>query len=184
MTESPSTIDLLGALECLLFMANRPLPVGELADYLGISPPAVRQLLEELPDRYRGLKLQEVAGGFELVTRPEYADYVARLYPAPKFRLSPAARETLAIIAYRQPVTRPEIEALRGVNSDSVITTLLDHELVCERGHKNAPGKPMMYGTTDKFLKQYGLASLSALPDIATFVEQQAPMLEGFTEDG
>ena len=180
MTESHPIPNLLGALECLLFMADRPLTLGELADFLGITSPAVRQLLEQLSDRCIGMMLQEVAGGFELVTRPEYAPFVSHLRRQPTFKLSVPALETLAIIAYRQPVTRPEIELLRGVNSDSVINTLLDHALICERGHKHAPGKPMMYGTTDKFLQQFRLASLDALPDITTFVEQQAPKMEGF----
>jgi segregation and condensation protein B len=172
--------DILGALECLLFMADRPLPLGELADLLSISPPAVRQLLETLSARYLGVQVAEVAGGYELVTRPEYAETVARLRKPPKLKLSTAALETLAIVAYRQPITRPEIEQLRGVNSDRVVATLLDHELICERGHRNAPGKPMQYGTTERFLALFGLANLSSLPDLATFVEQAAPALEGF----
>jgi len=176
-------INLTGALECLLFMADRPLTVGELAQLLDISPPAVRQLVESLEDRYEGVRVVEVAGGFELATRPQYADYVSHLHQPAKFRLSPAAMETLAIVAYRQPVTRPEVEQLRGVNSDSVVNTLLDHELICERGFKSAPGKPMMYGTTDRFLKLFGLPSLDALPDLATFVEQAAPSLNGFVEE-
>lgn len=181
MTEHTQTPDILGALECLLFMADRPLAMGELADLLDIPVPAVRQLLEQLAERYAGITLIEVAGGFELATRPEYAAYVARLHEPPKLRLSPAALETLAIVAYRQPVTRPEIEQLRGVNSDRVVSTLMEHGFLCERGHKDAPGKPMMYGTTDKFLKHFGLASIDALPDLATFMEQTAPAMEGFT---
>jgi segregation and condensation protein B len=178
-----TTPDLLGALECLLFMADRPLPVGELADFLGIAPPAVRQLLEQLTGRYLGMHLVEVAGGFELATRPQFAEYVSRLHEPPKLRLSAAAMETLAIVAYRQPVTRPEIEALRGVNSDRVVATLHEHGLIVERGHKEAPGRPMLYGTTDKFLALFGLASLDTLPDLATFVEGAPPALEGFTGD-
>ena len=181
MSETSST-NLTAALECLLFMADRPLSLGELAQLLEISPPAVRQLLEGLQDRYLGVQIIELAGGFELATRPQYAEYISRLHQPPKFRLSPAAMETLAIVAYRQPVTRPEIEMLRGVNSDSVVNTLLDHDLICERGHKNAPGKPMQYGTTDKFLKLFGLPAIDNLPDLATFVEQTAPVLEGFTD--
>ena len=136
-----------------------------------------------LEHRYVGLRIAEIAGGYELVTKVVYADYLARLHRPPRLRLSPAALETLAIVAYRQPVTRPEIEMLRGVNSDGVVTTLLEHELICERGHKNAPGKPVLYGTTDKFLKLFGLANLASLPDIATFAEQVIPALEGFTPE-
>ncbi|HEX2950558.1 MAG TPA: SMC-Scp complex subunit ScpB [Armatimonadota bacterium] len=180
--EQSTTPDLLGALECLLFMADHPLALGELAEYLDIPASAVRQLLERLENRYLGMKIIEVAGGYELVTKPEYAEYVSRLHEPPKLRLSPAALETLAIVAYRQPITRPEIEQLRGVNSDRVVATLQEHGLLCERGHKDAPGKPMMYGTTDKFLKHFGLADVGALPDLAMFMEQAAPPLEGFTE--
>jgi len=183
MTERTDTPDLLGALECLLFMADRPLALGEMADLLDITPPAVRQLLEQLETRYVGLRVVEIAGGYEVTTKPEYAPYVSRLHQPPKVRLSPAALETLAIVAYRQPVTRPEIEMLRGVKTDGVVSTLLEHDLICERGHKNAPGKPVLYGTTDKFLKLFGLASLSALPDISSFAEQIPPGLQGFTEE-
>jgi len=175
-------ISLTGALESLLFMADRPLTIGELSELLEVSPPAVRQLIESLEDRYEGVHVVEVAGGFEIATRPQYAEYISRLHKPVQLRLSPAGKETLAIVAYRQPVTRPEIELLRGVNSDGVVNTLLDHELICERGHKNAPGKPMSYGTTEKFLRLYGLPSLEALPELSTFVEQTPPALDGFTE--
>jgi segregation and condensation protein B len=173
----------LAALECLLFMADRPLPAAEIAVILEVSAPAVRQLAEELAGRYLGLQIVEVAGGYELITSKEYFPYINQLHKKPKMKLSPAALETLAIIAYRQPVTKPEVEQLRGVNSDSVVNTLLDHELIDERGHKHAPGKPMMYGTTDNFLKLYNLISLSSLPDINTFIENKPPTLAGFTED-
>ena len=183
MTEHTETPDLLGALECLLFMADRPLSPAELAELLDISIPAVRQLLEALERRYIGLRVAEIAGGYELITKPAYADYIARLHKPPRVRLSPAALETLAIVAYRQPVTRPEIEMLRGVNSAGVVATLLEHDLICERGHKAAPGKPVLYGTTDKFLKLFGLANVAALPDIATFAEQSQQALDGFTAE-
>lgn len=182
MTE-PEQPELIGALECLLFMADRPLSLVELAELLDIAIPAVRQLLETLEQRYVGLRVTEIAGGYELITRPAYADYIARLHKPPRVRLSPAALETLAIVAYRQPVTRPEIEMLRGVNSGGVVATLLEHELICERGHKAAPGRPTLYGTTDKFLKLFGLANVADLPDIATFAEQSQQVLEGFAAE-
>lgn len=174
---------LSGALEGLLFMADHPLSAAEIAELLEISAPAVRQLLEQLSNRYLGIMLQEVAGGFELVTRPEYASYIARLHQPPKLKLSSAALETLAIVAYRQPATRPEIEQLRGVNSDRVVATLLEHGFLCERGQKNTPGRPMRYGTTDKFLQYFGLSGLEALPDLATFLEEKSALMEGFTEE-
>lgn len=184
MTTDETIPDLVAALECLLFMATRPLALGELGELLNVSPPAARQLLEQLDGRYLGMQLVEVAGGWQLATKPQFADYVAQLHRPPKFRLSPSALETLAIVAYRQPITRPEVEALRGVNSDSVITTLLDREFIHECGHRNTPGRPMLYGTTDKFLQMFGLASLDALPDLATFIEQQhAVAMEGYTAE-
>ncbi len=167
-----------------MFMATRPLGLGELAELLNISAPAVRQLLESLEGRYLGMQVVEVAGGWQLATKPQFAEYVAQMHRPPKFRLSPSALETLAIIAYRQPITRPEIEQLRGVNCDSVVATLIDREFICERGHRNAPGRPMMYGTTDKFLQMFGLASLDSLPDLATFIEQQqATTMEGYVAE-
>lgn len=183
MSELASDIDILGALECLLFMADRPLSLGELSDYLDITPPAVRQLLEELDKRYLGIRLIELAGGYELVTKSCYAEYVTRLHEPPKLRLSRASLETLAIVAYRQPVTRPEIEQLRGVNSDRVVATLTEHGLIEERGHKDTPGHPMLYGSTDRFLKLFGLSGLNSLPDLATFIDQASPPLPGFTEE-
>lgn len=174
------TPDLLGALECLLFMADHPLSLGELSDLMELSIPAIRQLLGELTDRYLGIRLLEVAGGYELVTKPQYAMYLARLHEPPKLRLSPAAMETLAIVAYRQPVTRPEVEQLRGVNSDRVVATLVEHGFISELGQKDAPGKPMQYGTSEKFLKYFGLSSLQALPDLATFLEHSTTSLDGF----
>lgn len=178
-----SEATLLGALEGLLFMADHPLAAAEIAELLDISTPAVRQLLEELAPRYLGIMLQEVAGGFELVTKPQYASYIARLHEPPKMRLSPAALETLAIVAYRQPATRPEIEQLRGVNSDRVVATLIDHGFLCERGQKDTPGRPMRYGTTDKFLQYFGLAALEALPDLTTFLEEKSAQMEGFSAE-
>lgn len=183
MTDHTETTYLLGALECLLLMADRPLALGELSDLLGIAAPAVRQLLERLQECYAGMTVVEVAGGYEMATRPEYAEIVARLHTPPKLRLSPAAMETLAIVAYRQPVTRPEVEGLRGVNSDRVIATLLEHGFICERGQRETPGRPTLYGTTDKFLKHFGLPALDALPDLSTFMEGETPRLEGFTAD-
>jgi len=183
MNDTTTDTNILGALECLLFMADRPLSLGELSDYLDISPPAVRQLLEELENRYLGIRLIELAGGYEMVTKADYAEYVARLHEPPKLRLSRASLETLAIVAYRQPVTRPEVEQLRGVNSDRVVATLTEHGLIEERGHKDTPGHPMLYGTTDKFLKLFGLSGLNSLPDLTTFIEQAVPALPGFTED-
>jgi segregation and condensation protein B len=160
--------DLAAVLECLLFLAEEPLPEGELARLLEVTPARAREIAEDLQGRYqeRGLQLVKVAGGWRLCTRPEYAEYIARLHEPAKIRLSRPALETLAIIAYRQPITRPEIEAVRGVNVDGVITTLLSYQLVEERGRKEAPGRPMLYGTTTEFLSHFGLDKVEDLPPL------------------
>lgn len=167
----------LCALEALLFMAAEPLETRELADILGVSRVACENLLYDLERQYeyRGLQLSRIAGGYQVTTRPEYGSIVARLYKPERFRLSRAGLETLAIVAYRQPVTRPEIEAIRGVNSDSPLDTLLQYELVCEVGRKDAPGRPVLYRTTDNFLGHFGLNSIEDLPGLDTIPVELPP---------
>lgn len=157
-----------GAVEALLFVAGEPLPVGRLARILGVGEGVVREALQELVEACRapgrGIELVEVAGGWQLVTRPEYSRAVEELLQPRRQALSRAALETLAIIAYRQPVTRAEIEAIRGVQSDAGLRALLERGLVREVGRKEAPGRPILYGTTPLFLQQFGLRDLSELP--------------------
>jgi len=177
-TEQPAPAPddtLSGALECLLFMADRPLSPKELGEMLGLEPAQVRDLAERLIGVYdgRGVEIVRVAGGYQMCTRPEYGEYVAKLHEPNRFRLSRPAMETLAIIAYRQPITRPEMEAVRGVNCDSVIETLLGRGLVCERGRRHTPGRPMTYGTTPDFLAQFGLDSLNDLPDLPELTSEE-----------
>jgi segregation and condensation protein B len=164
----PSDDGLLRAIECLLFMSDQPLSARELGDLLEETPGAITAAIPALAERYSdsGLQLIEVGGGYRLCTRPEYGRYVERLREPRHFRLSQAALETLAIVAYRQPVTRPEIEAIRGVSADSAVSTLIERGLVRECGQKQAPGRPMMYGTTELFLLQFGLNRLADLPPI------------------
>jgi len=159
---------LLPAIECLLFMAESPVSSHELSQILEIPPEEVDGLIGILQQEYanRGLQIVTVAGGYQMCTRPEYADLVAKLFPPPKFRLSRPALETLAIIAYKQPITRPEIEALRGVNSDAVVGTLIERGLIRPCGRKKAPGRPVLYATTDDFLSHFGLGGLSDLPEL------------------
>ena len=161
--------NVVAALEALLFAAGRPLSADELARLLDLEQPlieaAAQRLAAEL-ERTRGLELRRVAGGWQLVTRAELAAIVARLNPPRRARLSPAALEVLAIIAYRQPVTRAEIEHVRGVNCESPLVTLLEHGLVAEVGRKDAPGRPILYGTTDRFLEAFGLNDISELPPL------------------
>ena len=156
------------AIECLLFMSDDPLSARELGELLDTPARDVTAAMPALVQRYAdsGLQIAEVAGGYRLCTRPEYGAYVERMHEPQRFRLSQAALETLSIIAYRQPVTRPEIEAIRGVSADSAVSTLLERGLIRECGQKQAPGRPMMYGTTELFLLQFGLNRLSDLPPI------------------
>jgi segregation and condensation protein B len=158
----------LRALEAVLFMAAEPLSREELAGILEVTPKEAEGLAQQLEARYGdgGLQVVRIAGGYQVATRPEYGPQVARLHKPERFRLSRAALETLAIVAYRQPVTRPEIEAIRGVNSDSAVDTLAQYELIREAGRKEAPGRPMLYCTTDQFLGHFGLDSIEDLPQL------------------
>jgi len=166
----------LCALEAVLFMAAEPLPMVDLAEILEITPEAAEVLVRQLESEYaaRGIHVQRVAGGLQVGTRPEYGHYIAKLLKPERFRLSRAALETLAIVAYKQPVTRPEVDAIRGVNSDSPLDTLLQYELVCEAGRKDAPGRPLLYRTTDSFLGKFGLNSIADLPGLDTIPTDEA----------
>jgi segregation and condensation protein B len=170
-----ATPDLVALVEALVFAAERPLSAAQLAEILEVGQADVVGALDELSascDRQqRGVFLQQVAGGFQLRTRPEYADFLRKLGRRRPFRFSRAAMETLAIIAYRQPITRPEIEYLRGVDSGSVLKTLMEKHLVRILGKKDVPGKPMIYGTTAEFLELFGLADLASLPTLREFSE-------------
>jgi segregation and condensation protein B len=167
----------LSALEAVLFMAAEPLEPRELADILEVSTPELENLVYDLDRLYefRGLQLSRIAGGYQVTTRPEYGHIVARLHKPERFRLSRAALETLAIVAYKQPATRPEIEAIRGVNSDSPLDTLVQYELVCEAGRKDAPGRPVLYRTTDNFLGHFGLNSIEDLPGLDSIPVELPP---------
>jgi len=158
-------------LEALLLVASEPLTPRRAAGILGLTEAQARAYLRHLADIYRerdgGLLVVEVGGGFRLVTRPEFNDYVVRLEPARGPQpLSRAALETLAIIAYRQPVSRVEIEAVRGVRCEAVLGTLIDRGLVEEAGRAQGPGRPFLYATTRLFLEQFGLSDLSDLPPL------------------
>jgi segregation and condensation protein B len=157
-------------LEALLFAAEEPLSVRRLSAMIEETSPAmIADLVRELNGDYlresRAFQVQEVAGGFRLVTRPEFATWVMELRAsgaAP--RLSQAALETLSIVAYKQPVTRAELESIRGVVVEGVLKTLVERELVRIVGREEGMGRPLLYGTTDHFLEYFGLPSLDALP--------------------
>lgn len=169
------TNELKPIVESLVFAAEAPLRAERIAEAVDVDRGAVVQVLRELEEEYRqsrrGFVLSEVAGGFQFRTRPEHAEWVRRLSRTRPFRFSRAAMETLAIIAYRQPITRAEIEYLRGVDSGGVLKTLLDRHLVRILGKRDIAGRPMIYGTTREFLELFGLRDLSALPTLKEFSE-------------
>ena len=161
-------------IEALIFVSEEPLNVKSIADVLKEDRAAVEEALKtlvaEFNGRNGGLQLREVAGGWQFATRPEFHEHVrAFLKTRPSAKLTLASLETLAVIAYRQPVTVPEILEIRGVQSPSSIKTLLDKKLIVAKGRKEAVGRPMMYGTSKEFLLQFGLKDLSELPSVEDF---------------
>lgn len=163
--------DKFAALECLLFVAGEPVAATRLAACLGIGIEDVVELMAELKAVYdnqgRGLQIREVAGGYQMCTRPQFASYIEAFLQPELPALSRAALETLAIIAYRQPVTRAEIEYIRGVKVEGVLTTLLNRGLIQEAGRKDAPGRPILYSTTQRFLEFLGIKDLTQLPPLS-----------------
>lgn len=169
--------ELKALLEALLFVSHEPVAVDRLVAALGHTSPAeVRQVLQHLGEDFdregRGLQLVEVAGGFQLVTRPDFAPWIKRLGRARSVpKLTRSALESLAIIAYKQPIVRADIEQIRGVETSSVLRTLLERKLVRMVGRKDSPGRPILYGTTKAFLQHFGLRDLSELPPLHEFKE-------------
>lgn len=167
--------DLIPLVEALIFAADGPIKVERMAEAVDVPVADIKAAIEALEVDYaehpRGFFLQPVAGGYQLRTRPEYADILRRLGRSRPFKFSRPALESLAIVAYRQPVTRSEIEYLRGVDSGSVIKTLMEKRLIRILGKKDVPGKPMIYGTTNEFLELFGLPDLSSLPTLNEFSE-------------
>ncbi len=166
--------------EAVLFVASAPVSIAELARALDCpedeAATAIRELQERLDARGSSLQVVEIAGGYHLCTRPAYAAVIGRLLARESNRLSRAALETLAIIAYWQPITQPEIEAVRGVGCSSVLKTLLDRSLIAEAGRKPTVGRPILYVTTPSFLHYFALKDLSELPPLEES-EASAPSL-------
>lgn len=160
------------ALECMLFASPKPLSVQHVAKSLDLDELDVERAIHELRLDFadRGLQIVRVAGGYQMCTRPEYAEYISALLAPERTHLSRAALETAAIIAYRQPITQPEIDAIRGVNSDTVLKTLLDRRLTRQAGRRETVGRPILYATTDEFLNYFGLNDLSELPELEDMV--------------
>ncbi len=168
-SKNPQKLDLAASLEALLFVTAEPVPPTQLAAALEVSAAEVETGLDELEQalRTRGLRLQRHAGRVQLTTAPETAELIERFLGLEAIsHLSRAALETLAIIAYQQPVTRPQVEAVRGVNSDGVMKSLFGKGLVQEFGRAEGPGRPILYGVTPDFLRHFGLGSLSELPPL------------------
>lgn len=156
------------AIEALLFSACEPLKLKEIASCAQCSEETAGEILKELVLFYkdRGFHLTEIAGGWQFVTDENTYACLERLYQPKVHRLSKAAMETLAIIAYCQPVTRGEIEHIRGVNADTIVSNLFEKGFLTEMGRKDTPGKPILYGTSDKFLELLGINSLQDLPQV------------------
>ena len=173
-------LSLEAAVEALLFVADSPVSAGRLAEALQVTPGQVERALDDLETTcaQRGLRLQRAGSRVQLITAPEIAPSIERfLGLEARTRLSRAALETLAIIAYRQPITRPEIEAIRGVGSDSVLRTLVSLGLIDEVGRAPTVGHPILYGTTFEFLQHFGLRSLEEMPpleEVPTDAESEA----------
>ena len=169
--------ELAAVLEALLFVSPEPVPVSRLATAVGnVSKAeveqALRRLEEDLAQEGRGIQLVKLAGGYRLVTKAEYAPWLKRLDKAKAAqKLSRSALESLAIIAYKQPLVRAEIEEIRGVETSGVLRTLLERKLVRIVGRKEVPGRPIMYGTTKFFLEHFGLQDLTQLPPLREFKE-------------
>ena len=169
-----SGAELKSIVEALIFVADEPINAKTIADVIDVDREAVEKAVAELVEEYdaraSGLQLREIAGGWQIATRPEHHENVrAYLKSKPSAKLSLASLETLAVIAYKQPVTVPEILEIRGVQSPSAIKTLLDKRLIVAKGRKETVGRPMMYGTSKEFLIQFGLKDLSELPSVEDF---------------
>jgi segregation and condensation protein B len=166
-------------LESLLFLAGEPLTLSSLKGVIETDENEIKKLMEELIEEYNnrggGILIKELAGGYQMITNPQHAPGIKKFLGIhASNKLSLAALEALAVIAYKQPIIKTEIEQIRGVNSDGVIKTLLEKRMVKIVGKKEAPGKPMLYGTTKEFLQYFGLKDLTELPTLKDFSREEA----------
>lgn len=180
--------DIPKVVEAILFVSGEPVEVAELERALEVTTLELSAALDELESGYdrerRGLRLLRFGSHVQLGTRSEYAPYIEKLLqPVQKQTLSQAVMETLAVIAYKQPVTRAEIEAVRGVKCDYSVQSLMNKRLICEVGRKETIGRPILYGTTDEFLRHFGISSLAELPTV-DFSAIDAALAAGDGEDG
>jgi segregation and condensation protein B len=166
-------------LEMLLFLSGEPLTAKDIKGITGLKEAEIDDMMDELIADYRdrdgGVLLGKIAGGYQMYSNPALSEWAAKFRGAPKpQKLSLPALETLAIIAYRQPLTKVEVEEIRGVNADGVIKTLLERRFIKIVGKKEAPGKPMLYGTTREFLEHFGLKDLTELPTLKDLEREEA----------
>lgn len=181
--------ELQAAVEAIIYAAEEPATVAQIAAALGLEKPQVVEIIDVLQSRYAsdeyGVEVKAVAGGYRIGTKPQHHESVRKFIKSlkPPVRLSLAALETLAVIAYRQPITVPEIKEIRGVDPGGVINTLLEKKLITTAGRKEVVGKPILYKTTRDFLIRFGLNSTSDLPTLKEFEEMAKAGLEGEEEE-
>ena len=180
--EKKTEKELLGAVEAILFAMGESVSLSKIASAIGKDETEAKRLLEELKKQYqkkeRGIQLIELEDSYQLCTKPELYDYLIQVAKQPKKHvLTDVLLETLAIVAYKQPVTKIEIEKIRGAKSDHAVNKLVEYDLVCEVGRLDAPGKPLLFGTTEEFLRRFGVQSVEELPSIAP------AQLEDFKEE-
>jgi segregation and condensation protein B len=177
--------------EVMLFISHKPLSIKEIKDITGKEKKEIKEIIEDLQSEYkqndRPFFIQEVAKGFSFATKPEYSEWIKKIYNNEKrYVLSKAAIETLAIIAYNQPITRMEIEKIRGVNCSSLLLNLLKNNFIRISGKKKVPGNPLLYRVTEKFLLHFGLKSITDLPalDQLGFSDEKSQITKIFSTSG
>jgi len=174
-------------IEGLLFAAGDSVEIDRIADIIEMDKKTTKEIISKMMDDYniekRGIKIIQLGSSYQMCTKPEYFDYIQRLAEPKRMQnLSNAAMEVLSIIAYRQPVTRAMIESIRGVSCDAIISRLIERNLIEETGRLDVPGRPMIFGTTEEFLRSFGVADLTELPDydkIATEPQYKQQTMEG-----
>lgn len=180
-------INLIAGIEAILFISGDPVNISHLADTFGVSTKEIEASLDELEQDLmngRGIRMQRYSGRVQLTSSPEYSELIERyLGIETTSKLSRAALETLAIVAYNQPITRPTIDSIRGVNSDAVIKSLLSKGLIDEIGRTEGPGRPILYGITQEFLQYFGLGSINELPELSIEYSSESSKGNGILKD-
>jgi segregation and condensation protein B len=173
------TNELKARLEALLFVSPSPISINQLGNYLNEKPRVIEETLKMISTEYknsRGIRLEEFNGRYQLTSAPEYYSIIEQyLGQEESSTLSQAALESLAIVAYRQPITRPDVDEIRGVNSDGVMRNLLNKGLIQEIGRSEGAGRPILYGTTNDFLEYFGISSLKELPEFESAIDSSVP---------